>query len=924
MDVRYFAQYVSPNPSELERFPLGAVFAVGCAFCTIVICLVVAVISQGTSRPATAPKNPRSFSCCGCFRLKAGKEQHSRELTTAPPQPETGPPPPEQTEPALRPDPPPPPPVDSPPDPTPLIVPRSPLLSSYCPSLNSPHLSGSSSSSRSSTLPTSEETRAPTPAATTPHLSVADDDDGRTISPIPTPEMDVVLTPDVGDAVERASTPASTIFEVALATPRLLTPPPPLGTTARGYNRFTMTRSRSCGTPQQLGTAPSRLSQSCYLEMNLPVAVGHPGELHPSPSAPPPPLGEEPPPPASSAPPPLSAPPLEENPAPRVPTPPPAALVRPLGSDLNAATDPSAAPAKSLQLPSTASLMLSPSPPTDVPTPPQKQPLRISPPMLPTSPVPSSNTTLTSSLRAPPPLPGPASASPVPFVSPVAVITTPGIATTTPGIAATTTPEIATTPVMPTMPEAPSLDEPPFMGSTDTTDLGGSMLPMGQSHYHPSPVPEAVTAGVVDLSMPASPPLTSSSSPAGAGMTGAPTIIPSLVGIPTPGTVAPTRQSPVDIPTVSTTSGPVVDIPTSGTVAPTSQSPVDIPTGTHGMVDIPPSTMTVSITPGQAAGEVATLGTVDIPPPRSSPVLTPEPAPCTPALTPHQPPSTDRASLIHHSMSQPLPSPPRAPAHEPDEEGEGDGGDTPVVLPAGSPTPSPSPPALVESPSASPLVLPAPMSRSGSHPPPSPSSSPESSSPTTPAPAGLSPSPVVRIHPGFHEALEALPTPSLAGTPAYAAATATVEAQPRLVAAQFRPPRHMGETRPLEDGGLGGAAAPGITSGLRQATPLPFGDATPLSPVGLRTVAQSPAPATTCPPPATSNAAWIPDSAAPKCMHCGQPFTVFRRKHHCRQCGHVLCAGCCPEPSGSDPDSGTQLPRVCLRCSEAAQQQTAV
>ncbi|XP_054709295.1 zinc finger FYVE domain-containing protein 9-like [Uloborus diversus] len=38
---------------------------------------------------------------------------------------------------------------------------------------------------------------------------------------------------------------------------------------------------------------------------------------------------------------------------------------------------------------------------------------------------------------------------------------------------------------------------------------------------------------------------------------------------------------------------------------------------------------------------------------------------------------------------------------------------------------------------------------------------------------------------------------------------------------------------------------------------------------------------------------WIPDSAAPNCMHCGMKFTVLKRRHHCRACGKVLCSRCC-------------------------------
>ena len=37
---------------------------------------------------------------------------------------------------------------------------------------------------------------------------------------------------------------------------------------------------------------------------------------------------------------------------------------------------------------------------------------------------------------------------------------------------------------------------------------------------------------------------------------------------------------------------------------------------------------------------------------------------------------------------------------------------------------------------------------------------------------------------------------------------------------------------------------------------------------------------------------WTPDAAATVCMVCHEGFSVMRRRHHCRHCGKVLCAGC--------------------------------
>ncbi|XP_052767439.1 zinc finger FYVE domain-containing protein 26-like isoform X2 [Mya arenaria] len=38
---------------------------------------------------------------------------------------------------------------------------------------------------------------------------------------------------------------------------------------------------------------------------------------------------------------------------------------------------------------------------------------------------------------------------------------------------------------------------------------------------------------------------------------------------------------------------------------------------------------------------------------------------------------------------------------------------------------------------------------------------------------------------------------------------------------------------------------------------------------------------------------WVPDSSASVCMCCGdERFSMFTRRHHCRRCGRVVCAGC--------------------------------
>ncbi|XP_037685199.1 lateral signaling target protein 2 homolog isoform X4 [Choloepus didactylus] len=59
---------------------------------------------------------------------------------------------------------------------------------------------------------------------------------------------------------------------------------------------------------------------------------------------------------------------------------------------------------------------------------------------------------------------------------------------------------------------------------------------------------------------------------------------------------------------------------------------------------------------------------------------------------------------------------------------------------------------------------------------------------------------------------------------------------------------------------------------------------------------------------------WVPDEACGLCTACKAPFTVIRRKHHCRSCGKIFCSRCSSH-SAPLPRYGQVKPvRVCTHC----------
>ncbi|XP_040261349.1 lateral signaling target protein 2 homolog [Bufo bufo] len=59
---------------------------------------------------------------------------------------------------------------------------------------------------------------------------------------------------------------------------------------------------------------------------------------------------------------------------------------------------------------------------------------------------------------------------------------------------------------------------------------------------------------------------------------------------------------------------------------------------------------------------------------------------------------------------------------------------------------------------------------------------------------------------------------------------------------------------------------------------------------------------------------WVPDSASTQCMSCYAPFTLLRRRHHCRSCGKIFCSRCSGYTTSLPHVHNTQPVRVCSHC----------
>ncbi|KAG9410500.1 hypothetical protein AC1031_018541 [Aphanomyces cochlioides] len=60
---------------------------------------------------------------------------------------------------------------------------------------------------------------------------------------------------------------------------------------------------------------------------------------------------------------------------------------------------------------------------------------------------------------------------------------------------------------------------------------------------------------------------------------------------------------------------------------------------------------------------------------------------------------------------------------------------------------------------------------------------------------------------------------------------------------------------------------------------------------------------------------WVPDTERFRCHVCTRNFTSFRRKHHCRMCGEVVCSNCTLKKLAQIPQRASlQEVRVCMSC----------
>jgi hypothetical protein len=98
--------------------------------------------------------------------------------------------------------------------------------------------------------------------------------------------------------------------------------------------------------------------------------------------------------------------------------------------------------------------------------------------------------------------------------------------------------------------------------------------------------------------------------------------------------------------------------------------------------------------------------------------------------------------------------------------------------------------------------------------------------------------------------------------------------------------RVRSRTQPEGGSRYGGAPSPadrtngrGLAPGIRGDQPITTSDSSDQAPAARDCLILPP---------------WQPDSEVSECPICGKAFGFWYRKHHCRKCGRVVCAGCSP------------------------------
>lgn len=63
---------------------------------------------------------------------------------------------------------------------------------------------------------------------------------------------------------------------------------------------------------------------------------------------------------------------------------------------------------------------------------------------------------------------------------------------------------------------------------------------------------------------------------------------------------------------------------------------------------------------------------------------------------------------------------------------------------------------------------------------------------------------------------------------------------------------------------------------------------------------------------------WMPDKFCKVCYACEEPFTMYRRRHHCRMCGQVFCNNCSSYSIDGALFNTPGVVRACQVCYEQA------